>query len=175
MLPQDVTAALDGDVLRLKSAKSEAEVRVLPGVKATLADSSVTFELVGTSKQAKSNWGTTRAIAANAVTGLTKGFEKTLILEGVGYRVTKEGENLSMNLGFSHPVKYAAPAGVTFDVEKNSVLKIKGTDLQRVGQVAAEIRALKKPEPYKGKGFHYEGEVVRRKAGKKAATAGTAA
>ncbi len=170
-LPAGVTASLEGDILRLKGAKSEMEIKVLPGVKATLAEGVVTFELVGTSKQARSNWGTTRALAQNAATGLAHGFEKTLILEGVGYRVTKEGEGLSLALGFSHPVKYPAPAGVTFEVEKNSILKIKGTDRQKVGQVAAELRAMKKPEPYKGKGFHYAGEVVRRKAGKKAATA----
>ncbi|MCL4403965.1 50S ribosomal protein L6 [Patescibacteria group bacterium] len=170
-LPEGVTAVLDGDIVRFKGAKAEMDVKVLAGVKAAVADGTVTFELVGTSKQAKSNWGTTRAIAQNAVSGLKEGFEKTLILEGVGYRVTKEGENLSLALGFSHPVKYAAPQGITFEVEKNSILKIKGTDRQKVGQVAAEIRAMKKPEPYKGKGFHYSDEVVRRKSGKKAAAA----
>jgi large subunit ribosomal protein L6 len=170
-LPAGVTASLAGDTLHLKSGKGEMEIKILPGVQATLADGVVTFKLLSASKQARSNWGTTRALTQNAVTGLTQGFEKTLILEGVGYRVTKDGEGLSLALGFSHPVKYTAPAGVSFEVEKNSILKIKGTDRQKVGQVAAEIRALKKPEPYKGKGFHYADEVVRRKAGKKAATA----
>ena len=170
-LPEGITAVLEGDILHFKGAKAEMTVKVLAGVKASVADGIVTFELVGTSKQAKSNWGTTRAISQNAVAGLKGGFEKTLILEGVGYRVTKEGENLSLALGFSHPVKYAAPAGITFEVEKNSILKIKGTDRQKVGQVAAEIRAMKKPEPYKGKGFRYSDEVIRRKAGKKAAAA----
>lgn len=170
-LPEGVTAVLEGDMLHFKGAKAETSVKVLPGIKATVADGTIVFDLVGTSKQARSNWGTTRAIAQNAVSGLTSGFEKTLILEGVGYRVTKEGENLALALGFSHPVKYAAPKGISFDVEKNSILKIKGTDRQLVGQVAAEIRAMKKPEPYKGKGFHYSDEVIRRKAGKKAAAA----
>ena len=174
-LPDGVTAVLDGDILHFKGPKAEMAVRVLAGVKADVADGTVTFELVGTSKQARSNWGTTRALAQNAASGLKDGFEKTLILEGVGYRVTKEGENLSLALGFSHPVKYTAPKGITFEVEKNSILKVKGADRQLVGQVAAELRAMKKPEPYKGKGFHYADEVIRRKAGKKAAAAGSAA
>ncbi len=174
-LPEGVVATLDGETLHFKGPKAEMAVRILPGVKATVADGIVTFELVGTSKQARSNWGTTRALAQNAAAGLKEGFAKTLVLEGVGYRVTKEGESLSFTLGFSHPVKYAAPQGITFEVEKNSILKVKGADRQLVGQVAAEIRAMKKPEPYKGKGFHYADEVVRRKAGKKAATAGSAA
>ncbi len=174
-LPVGVSATLDHDVLHLKGAKGELEVKVLSGVKAKIEGDAVIFEAVSSSKQARSNWGTTRALAANAILGLAQGFEKTLILEGVGYRVTKEGENLSLALGFSHPIKYPAPAGISFEVEKNSILKIKGLDRQKVGQVAAEIRAMKKPEPYKGKGFHYESEVVRRKAGKKAAaTAGPA-
>jgi large subunit ribosomal protein L6 len=109
------------------------------------------------------------------VSGLTKGFEKTLILEGVGFRVMKEGNDLTMTLGFTNPIKYKAPEGITFEVEKNSILKIKGHNKHMVGQVAAEIRSFKKPEPYKGKGFHYSDEVVRRKAGKKAVASGGAA
>ncbi len=170
-IPAGVTATLERDFLHLKGTKGELSVAVLSGVKATIGEGVISFELLSSSKQARSNWGTMRAMTANAVKGLLSGFEKTLILEGVGYRVTKEGENLSLALGFSHPVKYAAPKGITFEVEKNSILKIKGADRQQVGQVAAEIRAMKKPEPYKGKGFHYDNETIRRKAGKKAAAA----
>jgi large subunit ribosomal protein L6 len=125
-------------------------------------------------KQVRSNWGTLRSLIQNAIDGLVKGYEKTLLLEGVGYKMAKEGNNLSLNLGFSHPVKFAAPEHIVFEVEKNTTLKIKGFDKALVGQVAAEIRGLKKPEPYKGKGFRYSDEIIKRKAGKKAAT-GTAA
>ena len=129
------------------------------------------FTLQGSGKQSRSNWGTIRALAANAIAGLTKGFQKTLILEGVGFRINKEGDNLNLSLGFSHPIQYKARPGIIFEVEKNTILKVKGIDKELVGQVTAEIRSLKKPEPYKGKGFRYENEVIRRKAGKKAATA----
>lgn len=157
------------DVIRLKGKAGELQVPLLPGVKAVLGDGELRFSLGDESKQARSNWGTIRALSANAVVGLTKGFEKTLILEGVGFKVMKEGEDLALSLGFSHPVKFQAVPGIAFEVEKNSILKIKGFDRALVGQVAAKIRALKKPEPYKGKGFHYSDEVVKRKVGKKAA------
>ncbi len=155
----------------IKNQKGELNIPLLSGVEATLENGELKFAVKNTTKQARSNWGTERALAQNAVSGLTKEFEKTLVLEGVGYRAMKEGEGLTMNLGFSHPIKYAAPKGIVFEVDKNSVLKIKGVDKALVGQVAAKIREFKKPEPYKGKGFHYSNEVVRRKAGKKAATA----
>lgn len=155
----------------IKNQKGELKVPLLSGVEAVLENGELKFTLKNASKQARSNWGTERALAQNAVLGLEKEFEKTLVLEGVGYRATKDGDGLNLNLGFSHPIKYAAPKGIIFEVDKNSVLKIKGVDKALVGQVAAEIRAMKKPEPYKGKGFHYSNEVVRRKAGKKAATA----
>ncbi len=135
------------------------------------SEKEISFQAENLKKQTKSNWGTLRSLVANAVTGVAEGFSKKLIIEGVGYRVVKEGNNLNMSLGFSHPVKFEAPIGIIFEVEKNSILTVKGFDKNLVGQTAAKIRAFKKPEPYKGKGFHYEGEVIRRKAGKKAATA----
>jgi len=157
--------------MTIKNQKGELNIPLLSGVEAALENGELKFTVKNGSKQTRSNWGTERALAQNAVLGLTKEFEKTLVLEGVGYRATKDGEGLTLNLGFSHPIKFAAPKGITFEVDKNSVMKIKGVDKALVGQVAAEIRAMKKPEPYKGKGFHYSSEVVRRKAGKKAATA----
>ncbi|MFH1161873.1 MAG: 50S ribosomal protein L6 [Candidatus Jorgensenbacteria bacterium] len=169
-IPPGITVSVVHGEVSVKGAKGELTVPLLPGVKAAVEGSTLQFSLTGTDKQAHSNWGTMRALVANSVEGLTKGFEKTLILEGVGYRITKEGENLSMTLGFSHPVRYEAPQGITFEVEKNSMVKVKGIDRALVGQVAAEIRALRKPEPYKGKGFHYRGEVLKRKVGKKAGT-----
>ncbi|MFH1192901.1 MAG: 50S ribosomal protein L6 [Candidatus Jorgensenbacteria bacterium] len=170
-VPSGVTVTVDAAAVTVKSEKNEKDhmtIPLLPGVAVTVENGVLQCALTGSGKQARSNWGTLRALIANAVTGLTKGFEKVLILEGVGYRVTKEGENLSMTIGFSHPVKYEAPPDIAFEVEKNSILKIKGIDLALVGQVAAEIRALKKPEPYKGKGFHYRDEILKRKVGKKA-------
>ncbi len=161
---------MSDNTITLKRDKNELEIPRLAGVKVEYdaAKREMNFSLTNTTKQTKSNWGTLRALTWNAVLGLTKGFEKKLILEGVGYRITKAGEGLEMNLGFSHPVIFKARPGIQFEVEKNTNLKIKGFNKELVGQVAAEIRALKKPEPYKGKGFHYEGEVIRRKAGKKA-------
>ena len=173
-IPSGVSATLkDGEVI-VASEKNKIVIPVLKYVKVSIEGEIVSLSISGSSKQARSNWGTMRALVQNAVNGLSKGFEKTLILEGVGFRITKEGENLSLNLGFSHPIKYQTPDGVTFEVDKNSVLKVKGFDKALVGQVAAEIRAMKKPEPYKGKGFRYSDEVIRRKAGKKAATAAAA-
>jgi large subunit ribosomal protein L6 len=171
VIPAGIEIKFGGKEMLIKGQKGEMTVPLLPGIGADIANGELKFTIKNSSKQARSNWGTQRALAQNAILGLVKEFEKTLVLEGVGYRVAKEGEGLTFNLGFSHPIKYQAPKGIVFEVEKNSILKIKGVDKALVGQVSAEIRAMKKPEPYKGKGFHYSNEVVRRKAGKKAATA----
>jgi large subunit ribosomal protein L6 len=121
-------------------------------------------------KNTSALWGLTRALIANAVEGVSKGFTKRLVLEGIGYRATLEGETLVLALGFSHPVRIDPPPGIRFSVEKN-IVTVSGIDKELVGNVAAAIRKLRKPEPYKGKGIRYEGEVIRRKAGKKAAAA----
>lgn len=170
-IPQGITVTLANDIITVSNGKETLSTPMLRGVTVTIEENEVIVALSGKSVQARSNWGTLRALIANAIEGLSKGFEKTLILEGIGFRIAQEGKNLTLSLGFSHPVKYTAPDSITFEVEKNSKLKVKGNDKQVVGQVAAEIRALKKPEPYKGTGFHYSDEVVQRKAGKKAATA----
>jgi large subunit ribosomal protein L6 len=112
--------------------------------------------------------GLTRTLVANMVEGVTKGFEKTLEIQGVGYRAGMRGADLELNVGFSHPVVKPAPAGITFEVPQPTQVIVKGIDKQRVGQVAAEVRAVRPPEPYKGKGIRYEGEYVRRKVGKRA-------
>jgi len=171
-IPEGITIEIGEKNIIVKGKNGEMKPLLLRGVKPVLTDGTLTFELTGKSKQSRSNWGTTRALVANAVRGLTVGFEKTLILEGVGFRITKEGENLNLSLGFSHPVKYQKPDTISFEVEKNTILKIRGFNKELVGQVAAEIRAFKKPEPYKGKGFHYSNEIIQRKVGKKAAKAG---
>lgn len=169
VLPEGFAADISAHTVVIKGKSGSLQIHIPKGAKVSLEGNELKAEAIGSSKQSRSSWGTLRALMQNAVEGLTKGFEKTLILEGVGFRIAKEGEDLNMNLGFSHPVKYKKPDGVFFEVEKNTILKIKGSDKGLVGQVAAEIRSMKKPEPYKGKGFHYSDEVVRRKAGKKAA------
>jgi len=137
-----------------------------PDVTVTVADGVATVTRANDEAIARAGHGLMRALVANMVTGVTKGFEKKLELNGVGFRVTANGPRaLDLALGFSHPVKYTAPEGVELKVEKN-LMTVSGINKQQVGQVAAEIRALKKPEPYKGKGIKYSDEVIRRKAGK---------
>lgn len=123
------------------------------------------------SRQARRLWGLTRTLISNMIRGVSEGFEKQLQIEGVGYRASVEGKNLTLSLGFSHPVKVDAPEKIEFKVEKN-IVTISGIDKELVGQVAASIRSFRKPEPYKGKGIRYVGEVVKRKAGKKAVASG---
>ncbi|MEK7629783.1 MAG: 50S ribosomal protein L6 [Patescibacteria group bacterium] len=154
----------------IKSQKGEIILPILQGLKVTSENGVIKVEPKKNTKQVRSNWGTFRSLLNNAVQGLTNGFEKKLIVEGIGYKINKDGNDLVMNLGFSHLVKFRAPANIVFEVEKNTILKIKGFDKAVVGRVAAEIRQLKKPEPYKGTGFRYSDEVVKRKAGKKAAS-----
>lgn len=166
-IPDGVSVNVDAGEIIVKGKEGSMTIKILDGVSAKLEGSELTFDVLRNSKQARSNWGTVRALVANAVKGLQEGFEKTLVLEGVGFRVMKEGDGLALALGYSHPVKYAAVPGITFEIEKNSILKIKGCDKALVGKVAAEIRAMRKVEPYKGKGFRYSDEIVRRKAGKK--------
>lgn len=170
-IPEGVTVTIQDDVIQVKAVKGIMNVPLLSGVQAKITDGEIAFTTLREGKQIRSNWGTTRALVYNAVEGLTKGYQKTLMLEGVGFRVTKEGNDLVMNLGFSHPIRYSTPPNIVFEIEKNSTLKIFGFDKALVGQVAAKIRSMKKPEPYKGKGFRYSDEVIRRKAGKKAASA----
>lgn len=173
-VPDEIIVTVTDDGIEVKNKKGETTlVPSLWGVKPILEGKTLRFELLSKTKQSRSNWGTWRALTQNAILGLTGGFKKTLALEGVGFKVAKDGEGLQLSLGFSHPVKYAAVPGVTFEVEKNSILTIKGSSKDLVGRVAAEIRALKKPDPYKGKGFRYSDETIRRKAGKKSVGSGS--
>lgn len=142
--------------------------RIPDGILMAKEDAKLHIQLRGEeSHQLRALWGTSRAILAHMVEGVTKGFEKRLDVEGIGYRAALEGTTLVFALGFSHPVRFAAPAGITFKIEKNSIT-VSGASKELVGKTASAIRALKPPEPYKGKGIRYAGEVVRRKAGKKA-------
>ena len=164
-VPAGVTITVDSDVISVKGPKGELTVPHLSDVTVTLEGTQAIVTRKDDERIAKAQHGLQRALLNNAVVGVTKGFEKKLEVNGVGFRVSGGGQAVEMALGFSHPVKYTAPAGVTLTVEKMTIT-VSGIDKQQVGQIAAEIRALKKPEPYKGKGIKYADEVVLRKAGK---------
>jgi large subunit ribosomal protein L6 len=165
-VPAGVTVAVDDAVVRVKGPKGELEQRILPVVRLALEEGSVRVERLGDAKAHRSAHGLTRTLVANMVEGVSKGFRKSLEIQGVGYRANKTGERLNLQLGYSHPVSFEPPQGISFALEGTSKIHVEGIDKQQVGQVAAEIRALRPPEPYKGKGIRYEGEVVRKKLGK---------
>ncbi len=164
-IPSGVTITVDSDVISVKGAKGELTVPHLSDVTVSLEDGKAIVTRKDDERIAKAQHGLQRALLNNAVVGVTNGFEKKLEINGVGFRVSGGGQEIEMSLGFSHPVKYKAPAGVQLTVEKMTIT-VNGIDKQQVGQVAAEIRSLKKPEPYKGKGIKYADEVILRKAGK---------
>lgn len=164
-VPAGVTITVDSDVISVKGPKGELTVPHLSDVTVSLEDNKAIVTRKDDERIAKAQHGLQRALLNNAVVGVTKGFEKKLEVNGVGYRVTGGGQAIELTLGFSHPVKYTAPTGVTLTLNKMEIT-VSGIDKQQVGQTAAEIRALKKPEPYKGKGIKYADEVILRKAGK---------
>ena len=164
-VPSGVTITIDSNVLTVKGPKGELTVPHLSDVTVALEDGQAKVTRKDDGRIAKAQHGLQRALLNNAVVGVTSGFEKKLEVNGVGFRVGGGGQAIEMSLGFSHPVKYEAPSGVSLAVEKMNIT-VSGIDKQAVGQVAAEIRSLKKPEPYKGKGIKYADEVVLRKAGK---------
>lgn len=164
-IPSGVTITVDSDVITVKGAKGELTVPHLSDVTVALEDGRAIVTRKDDEKIAKSQHGLQRSLLNNAVEGVTKGFEKKLEVNGVGFRVAMSGADLEMQLGFSHPVKYKAPEGVQISTNKMEIT-VSGIDKQKVGQAAAEIRALKKPEPYKGKGIKYADEQILRKAGK---------
>jgi len=167
-VPEGVGVKINDGVFNLKGKLGETSVKSLPFIKANMENNAISFGIENNSKQAKANWGTLRALVQNAIIGVSEGFTKNLIIEGVGFRANMEGEALVLNVGLSHPVKIVPPAGIKVSVEKN-LIKISGVDKDLVGKIAALIRAVKKPEPYKGKGIRYEKEIIKRKAGKKVA------
>jgi large subunit ribosomal protein L6 len=164
-VPSGVTITVDSSELSVSGPKGQLVVPHLSDVTVSLEGTQAIVTRKDDERIAKAQHGLQRALLNNAVVGVTKGFEKKLEINGVGFRVNGGGQAIEMSLGFSHPVKYAAPTGVTLTVEKMTIT-VSGIDKQQVGQVAAEIRALKKPEPYKGKGIKYADEVILRKAGK---------
>lgn len=173
-VPNGVTVERNGGAFRFKGSKGNRDLGVLPGVHVDVDKGAVSVRAEGNERQHIVNAGTMWSLIKNAIEGVEKGFLKVLEIEGVGYRASMEGKTLVLALGFVNPVRFDPPEGVTIAVQKNEIT-VAGVDKDAVGRAAAEIRSFKKPEPYKGKGIHYRGEVIRRKAGKKAAAAGAAA
>jgi len=166
-LPKGVTASVDGQTVKVKGPKGELSVKLVPEVSATVDEHGITVSPDKAQDKAAQMWGLSRSLVSNLVTGVTVGFTQKLEIQGVGYRAAVQGKVLNLQLGFSHDVPYAIPDGITIVTEKPTMIMISGIDKQKVGQVAAEIRGWRPPEPYKGKGVRYEGEYVRRKEGKK--------
>ena len=166
-VPEGVTVDIDGQTVSVKGPKGELQTQLVDLVSVSLGDEGVTVKPRNNSKSARSAWGLSRTLIGNLVTGVTEGFTKTLEINGVGYRAAVEGKGLKLNLGYSHDVVYEIPDGISITTPKPTEIVVSGIDKQRVGQVAAEIREWRKPEPYKGKGIKYAGEYIFRKEGKK--------
>jgi large subunit ribosomal protein L6 len=166
VVPKGVTVTLQGQSLSVKGPKGELSRVFHPEMTLAVEGEQVLVTRPSDEAKHRALHGLTRSLVQNMVDGVAKGFIKTLEIQGVGYKAEPKPFGLQLALGFSHPVQYKAPAGIKFTVDNNTIVKIEGADKEMVGQVAAEIRSLRKPEPYKGKGVRYQGEQVRRKAGK---------
>ncbi|BFQ94974.1 50S ribosomal protein L6 [Enterococcus cecorum] len=166
VLPQGVEVKQNGNEVTVKGPKGELTRTFSEDIKMNIEGNEVTFTRPNDSKEMKTIHGTTRAIFHNMVVGVSEGFQKALELIGVGYRAQLQGSKLVLNVGYSHPVEITAPAGVTFEVPSNTQVVVKGISKEAVGEIAANIRGVRPPEPYKGKGIRYVGEYVRRKEGK---------
>jgi large subunit ribosomal protein L6 len=166
-LPSGVSAAMSGQTIEVKGPKGSRSFTASDDVTMTIDESSVSVTPRGNSKRARQQWGMSRTMVANLVTGVTLGFKKELEIKGVGYRAQLQGKVLKLNLGLSHDVDFQVPDGVTVTVPKQTEIIVEGEDQQLVGQVAANIREWRRPEPYKGKGIMYKGEYIFRKEGKK--------
>jgi large subunit ribosomal protein L6 len=172
-LPEGVSASVSGQMIEVKGPKGTRSFKATDDVTLTVEDNVVTVTPRGKSKRARQQWGMSRTMVANLVTGVSTGFKKELEIQGVGYRANMQGNTLRLNLGLSHDVDYTPPAGVTVTAPKQTEIIVEGIDEQLVGQVAANIREWRKPEPYKGKGIRYKGEFIFRKEGKKKYGSGT--
>ena len=166
-LPSGVTASVSGQNIEVKGPKGTRSFTATDDVTITVEDNAVSVKPRGMSKRARQQWGMSRTMVANLVTGVTTGFKKELEIQGVGYRAQMQGNTLKLNLGYSHDVEFVAPEGVTVTAPKQTEIVVEGNDQQQVGEVAAKIRDWRRPEPYKGKGIRYKGEFVFRKEGKK--------
>ncbi|WP_017999569.1 50S ribosomal protein L6 [Paracoccus sp. N5] len=166
-LPKGVTAEIKGQTIEVKGPKGTRTFTATDDVTLSLEEGSVKVTPRGTSKRARQQWGMTRSMVENLTVGVSEGFKKELEIQGVGYRATMQGKTLKLALGYSHDVNFETPDGVTITSPKQTEIVVEGIDQQLVGQVAANIREWRRPEPYKGKGIRYKGEVVFRKEGKK--------
>ncbi len=165
-IPTGVELKIDGNTVRVKGPKGELQQEIPEGIKVVQEEKTIKIERPNEEKYYKSLHGLTRSLVANMVEGVTTGFSKTLEINGVGYRAAKQGNKLVLTIGYSHPVEFDAIPGIEIEVPAPNKIVVKGIDKQQVGQIAAEIRSAREPEPYKGKGIKYETEVIRRKAGK---------
>ena len=166
-VPKGVTANVNGQSVKVKGPKGELSFLASDDVEVTFADGKVSVEPRGESKRARAAWGMSRTMIQNLMRGVTDGFERRLEISGVGYRAAVAGKSLQLNLGYSHDVNYPIPEGIAITTPKPTEIIVTGNDIQRVGQVAAEIRRYRAPEPYKGKGVKYSDEFIFRKEGKK--------
>jgi large subunit ribosomal protein L6 len=166
-LPQGVQVAIAGRTLTAKGRLGELKIELSDTVDAAVEDNKVTVTPRGNERQARMMWGTTRALVANMVKGVSAGYSRTMEITGTGYRAAVQGQNLVLNLGYSHDVVYPIPPGIKMTTPRPTAVTIEGVDKRQVGQVAAEIRGFRPPEPYKGKGVRYDNEQIRRKEGKK--------
>jgi len=164
-VPDGVKASIDGQNVTVEGPKGKLEHEVHPIISFAVQDKEILVTRPDDTRQSRSLHGLTRALIANMVHGVSEGFQKSLEIQGVGYRATQQGKALNFQLGYSHPIVFEPPNGIELSVERN-IVTVSGIDKQAVGQVAAQIRGFRKPEPYKGKGIRYVGEYVRRKAGK---------
>ncbi|WP_131741160.1 50S ribosomal protein L6 [Actinomadura roseirufa] len=165
-VPGGVEVRLDGREVTVKGPKGTLEITVAEPIEVQLEDGQVVVTRPNDINTVRALHGLTRSLINNMVVGVTEGYKKTLVIQGVGYRVVAKGKNLEFSLGYSHPITVEPPEGISFTVEKPTQLVVEGIDKQKVGEVAANIRKLRKPDPYKGKGVRYEGEQIRRKVGK---------
>ncbi len=170
-IPKDVTITINNLDVDVKGPKGELKKTFLPTVTFTLQDDVINVIPIENKPEHMAIWGLSHVLLVNMIEGVSKGFEKNLDFEGVGYRAQVKGDILELNMGYSHPVEIKAPNGISFEADKTSIT-IRGIDKQLVGELAARIRKVRPPEPYKGKGIRYRGEKINRKVGKKAATAG---
>ena len=166
-IPSGVTANVEGQTVKVKGPKGALQVVLPDDVEVKMDAGTVKVDPRNETKRARAMWGTSRTLVSNLVTGVTKGFERKLEITGVGYRAALQGKNLQISLGYSHEVLYPVPEGITIAAPKPTEIVVTGIDKQKVGQVAAEIRAFRPPEPYKGKGVKYSDEYIFRKEGKK--------
>jgi large subunit ribosomal protein L6 len=166
-LPKGVTATVEGQTVKVKGPKGELQVNLVNDVEASVGADGVTVKPREGAERGRQMWGLSRTLVNNLVVGVTQGFTQKLEINGVGYRAAVQGKNLNLQLGFSHDVAYPIPAGISIVTEKPTMIAVSGMDKQLVGQVAAEIRSYRPPEPYKGKGVKYAGEYILRKEGKK--------